>query len=351
MLDDGKQLQFLNMEDMYFLTKIPVNYNPDATCPDNNVFFSRVLPNENNRNTIKEILGFCLYRKYIYHNWFIFYGNGNNGKSVTENLFKKFLGQDNVSAETVYAICTSKFSSSQLFGKMVNISVEMPLKGKNKGISLEEIKSLTGEDMKSAQKKFQTPFIFENYAKLITICNKVGLELQESDDIFALWHRLCPIEFPVTIPKSEQDPLLIDKLTTPEELSGLLNQAIEGFQRLKQAGKFSNEKDWELKRDEYIMISDPAKAFIDREIEEDENFDVATEDVYFAYKEFCETHGKPAIAKNAFTSKMNTYLKTYVSNANRNGKRFKIYVGIKLKNKPEKNLERDFKQQQFGDSQ
>jgi len=57
----------------------------------------------------------------------------------------------------------------------------------------------------------------------------------------------------------KQNPYLLDKLTTPNELSGLLNKALTGLKQLLRTGKFANDKIIDDIRDEYIRRSDSAR--------------------------------------------------------------------------------------------
>ena len=59
-----------------------------------------------------------------------------------------------------------------------------------------------------------------------------------------------------------RDPILIDKLTTPEELSGLLNLALIGLKQLCKDGGF---KDVSVERvkEEYDSRANTVQAFLD----------------------------------------------------------------------------------------
>ena len=54
--------------------------------------------------------------------------------------------------------------------------------------------------------------------------------MKDSDDVF--YSRCIPIPFDNPIPKEKQNPFLLKEITTKEEMSGLLNWALEGLDRL-----------------------------------------------------------------------------------------------------------------------
>ena len=72
-----------------FFTKIPVEYNPNAKCPNINKHLKTVLANEKDINLIKELGGFCLEREYRLENAFMLCGYGRNGKGKTIELIKR----------------------------------------------------------------------------------------------------------------------------------------------------------------------------------------------------------------------------------------------------------------------
>jgi len=71
------------------------------------------------------------------------------------------------------------------------------------------------------------------------------------------------IEFPNNFEGEKADKSLITKLQTPEELSGFLNLVLDGLKRLRENGKFSNEKSIEATQREYELNSNPIAAFME----------------------------------------------------------------------------------------
>ena len=101
---------------------------------------------------------------------------------------------------------------------------------------------LTGNDLIGAEYKFGKHFTFQNRAKLLFSANKIP---ETHDDTDAYFRRWIIIVFPNiftehTIPKA--DPNLLQKLATPEELSGLLHKALEALSTLLTRGAFHGDK-------------------------------------------------------------------------------------------------------------
>ena len=86
------------------------------------------------------------------------------------------------------------------------------------------------------ERKFKDPFYFEPFAKHIWPANRLP---NTPDDTDAFHRRWGHVEFGVSFENDERrDPQLLSKLTTPEELSGVLNWALQGLIRLLNNNKF-----------------------------------------------------------------------------------------------------------------
>src|SRR5208283_4253568 len=120
-------------------------------------------------------------------------------------------------------------------------------------------KLTSGFDLRDWENKYQDPFTFKNTAKLIFSANAIP----EGKKDRAYYRRWILIRFPNNFEGENTDKSLITKLLTPEELSGFLNLALDGLKRVRENGKFSNEKSIEATQKEYEFNSDPVAAFMD----------------------------------------------------------------------------------------
>ena len=143
-----------------------------------------------------------------------------------------------------------------------------------------------------AQEKYGQPFSFRNYAKLIFSANKIP----DSDDkTHAYYKRWLILPFEKVFDRKElKDTKLIDRLTTPQELSGLLNLALIALEQLHKDGGFKDVSVEKIRK-EYDENSDTVKAFLDDrcviELTAPECYTLTT-NVYNEYLIFCKDKGQ-----------------------------------------------------------
>ena len=97
---------------------------------------------------------------------------------------------------------------------------------------------------------------------------------------------------------------MLKKLTTEEEMSGFLNWALIGLNRLVTNGKFTKSPTTEELQLEYEALSDPITAFINNCIEVDPDNIETKDDIYAAYFQFCRGKGFSPVMSNILTKEL-----------------------------------------------
>lgn len=228
----------------YFKSKLTPKYDPKAECPIFMNFLNETLAPED-IPAIQEWYGFTLYRRYFIKKGVIFVGDGDTGKTVLLTNLIKFIGTQNTTGINLQRITNEdKFALASLHNKYLNAYDDLSSKDINNGGGF---KIVTGGGYNTAEVKFGDPFQFINFAKMTFSCNKIP-SIKDSDD-WAYYNRFMPFEFNNIVDPENQDKFLIDKISTEQELSGILNWAIEGLNRLLVNNKFSyNKTPAEVKR-------------------------------------------------------------------------------------------------------
>jgi putative DNA primase/helicase len=246
------------------LVQIPVKYDRKATCPKIIHFLYNIMLDPTDVPLVLEYIAYCLLRDARLQKHLIVVGEEDNGKSVLLALIRAFLGSENVSCKTLYMLTSNRFATSALFGKLANIFADISAK---KLDDIEIFKNLGGIDRISAEKKGRDAFEFEPTAKLIFSANTPPKPTEDMDDPY--YRRWLLIQtllrkhdyFDKTV--IHRDRSLLAKITTEEELSGLLNLVIVSAKRLFSNWRFCKEPSTSQTRDLYERLADPVKAWMD----------------------------------------------------------------------------------------
>lgn len=245
------------------MNMFPVDYNPKATCPNFIKFLTQICKyNPKLYKNIIKMLGYCIYQSCEYQVAFMLWGEGDNGKSIILKVIQALLGLENISNVALHELCDGdKFFPAELFGKTANIYADLPFKAvKNTSI----FKNSVAGDRIGGQFKNQPIFYFEPHATHVYSTNRLP---KSDDDTYGWFKRWVLLHFKIIMPKYLQDRQFIKKVTTPEELSGILNLALAGLKLLMRDGGFDTGSLYEVKK-EYERQSSLVKELID------DNYDV-----------------------------------------------------------------------------
>jgi P4 family phage/plasmid primase-like protien len=284
-----------------------------------------------------DFLSYCLYREYKYNFWLLLVGKGLNGKSILLTLVERFLGRDNVSGETLHRLLKERFSVANVFNKMANVDADVSYDTifNNTGV----LKKLTGNDLHIGEHKYKKPFKFRNYAKLIFSCNKIP---ETEDDTDAFYRRILQINFTQQFFGEKDDPNLIDKLTTQEELSILLHELLSRLSRILEHGfrKITDET-MEQTYNKFTMSSNPVKYFYEKALAPEAGSRVPKLEMYEHYQKFCQKQRLTPESDQSFSRKLTQDYKLKYKPYKINGEYTRCWIDTKLVEwqKPEEIIE------------
>jgi putative DNA primase/helicase len=333
-----KELSPFNPQKIFF-NKLPIEFNPGAECPSIIEHLHTVLKDEEDIPVLLELFGFLLLKEYKIEKAIMFVGNGRNGKSKTIELMKRFVGVENCAALPLRTLNEESFSLSELFGKMANLSADLSKTDlKETGI----IKSLIGRDLITAKRKFLKDLHFVNYAKMIFAANELPRIYDTTDGFWTKW---VLIEFPYKFVTQEQynlsseeekwrlkiiNPDIIDKLTTPEELSGLLNLSLDYLEILLNNKDFSYSKSTEEVKDMWIRQSDSFTAFCYDHLEDSSEGKITKNDLRTKFHKYRKKHKIPGASDKAIRVTLESLFGVSDSQIWGSGER--IWEGLQFKN-------------------
>jgi putative DNA primase/helicase len=228
---------------VYNTVYIDCNYIQDA--PYSQIidgFFNQISScEEDKKNLLYEIIGYCLIRKTVFEKFFICYGEGQTGKSTYLTLIKNLIGNTNSSFISLNDL-EKDYMPAELFGKLVNIGDDIAYKGLKETDILKKL--VTGQ-MFAAQRKYKSPINFSNFAKLIFTTNRLP---EVYDRSTGFYRRVMIIDINKKI--EHPDPFFLDRLTE-QDYEYLLSVAIEKLSAALKTNKLTECKSSVTKLEEY----------------------------------------------------------------------------------------------------
>ena len=302
---------------------LPFDYKDDATCPSWRQFLKEIFPNDSDTvNLVQEMFGYLLTSDTRQQRFFVFTGNGANGKSVLLAILRELLGPDNVAHQSLSALA-GEFGLAPLVGKLANISAEM----ESRGFDEEMVKKLVGGDPVTVNRKHRDQRTYKLVARLVFATNNLP---RFSDRSQGMWRRSIIIPCPVTIPLEKQDLQLPERLR--QELPGIFNWAVEGLRRLRARGLFTLPAVSVAALKEHQRDSNPARVFLTEHYEVVPGERVPKKAIYARYRDWCREVGVEPLDASAFGHEVRTAFPTVRDGklpANALGRRDHAYVGIR----------------------
>jgi putative DNA primase/helicase len=322
--------------EIIFTYRLPVRYDKNAECPKITKFLEEVFAGEEDTiPLILEMVGYCLYADGFMpaQSAFWWYGSGANGKDQLATIIENLLGEENISAIDLYELENNRFARGYLYGKLANILGEPNSRKLERS---DVYKKATGGTPIDADRKFKGRFKFRNFAKFIIYANKYP---EVSDATHAFWRRAVVIKFPNRFEKKKAEDVEIGrKISTPEEMSGFLNLALAALKRLRENNwDFSTTKSMEQTKTEFMMVSNPTGAFLRTRCTKDPTARIATDDLYDAYKDYCEENALTNESKIGFSRKLGEIPGVKGVLVKKDKKRVKGWRGIKVEVREPKN--------------
>ena len=283
-----------------FLSPVQINaaWDPEAECPAIDQFVQDVFPDDSN-DIFYRLAGLFLTPDSRFRKAVLFLGPSATGKSLALTLLRTFLDPRNVSNVPLHDLTGSSFSLAEIRGKLLNISADVPDRDFNDTALFKQI--IDGRlAVIRAPRKRRDPIEFQPFTRLIASTNRVP---QSSDNSLGYLRRWIVVPFDTEFGDRDFDHSLPDMLTTPQELSGLLNRAIEGYYSVLSSRAITQSATMAVAKEEFDLASDSTRTFLDERVQEcsfDEHVDRT--ELYGAYKSWCDVHRFSPVSARRFYS-------------------------------------------------
>jgi putative DNA primase/helicase len=270
--------------------KLAVSYDKNARCPEIIKFVESVTPNSNDRITLIDIIGSGAYRKALHYIAFLI-GHGSSGSSTFIHLLQAFYGAENTEAIPLNELVERPFALSSL--KNVRFSVGQEIEAVKKA-GTSRIKEISGGDWISADVKNKERARFKGWTKLIFKGNAVP---RFTDTTWAFRRRFVEIKLPYKfvpevdhgeLNQRKMDPDIEEKITTPAELSGLLNLVLTRLPEIIRNKRIHQTKG---QYEEYRQQVDSVTSFLDlfcTYYPESRSIRIPVKDIYGHFLNWCD---------------------------------------------------------------
>jgi len=234
---DGEMSVRPHDPDNRFIHQLKVEYDSEATCPLfleslRTIFRNNIEPDETIRHLF-ELFGYWLQLSRDYAAWGLFHGGGSNGKSYVTRILQELMGSGAWVAGSLSSFDEERnsHSTAALVSKMLLVDDDY-----NKGKLLLDglIKKLSEAKLMSANPKYGAMYNFACRASPLILSNSWP---RTRDMSYGLTRRAHVFDFNTTISEEEADHGLAAKIIR-DELPGVLNECIRGWQRVLRRGGF-----------------------------------------------------------------------------------------------------------------
>jgi putative DNA primase/helicase len=267
---------------------LSVEYDPEATCPEYDAAIRRIFEKAQYPQTLinffNELMGYAIQLRRDIPLIVVMIGKGSNGKTSLVKLLIELIGTNFVHSGRVGELDEARFGIGSLFGKLLFVDDDVRAGAKLPDGALKKIseaKLLTGEH------KFKPAFTFVNRAFPMLLCNNLPSLADLSP---GMMRRIHVLPFDRSFDANEIDRDLFDRIIK-NELSGVLNRALQGWKRLKLRSRFPNSADMERACHDLLVHANPLKGFIDECCDTGPKSRVSLQTFYDAYTEWCTQSG------------------------------------------------------------
>ena len=232
--DDGTVELRPHRAESYLSYVLDQDYNPSAKCP---LFekavadtFSTAPDAEDMVRNFQEIFGYVIQPRRDHKIWVICYGSGNNGKTKLIETLQHLMSFNSVYATRVGEVDKNDHSRAHLAGKLLLLDDDVET---NTVLPDGLLKKLSEDKLLSGRHLYHGHFEFRATVVPVLLCNNFPSCRDLSQ---ATQNRIMSIPFGrVFNVKTEKNPY---PGIWKSEMSGVLNWAIAGYQRLMARGHF-----------------------------------------------------------------------------------------------------------------
>ncbi len=274
------------------LVSVPFDYDPAAPEPTRWLeFLADTWTDEQGQidqdsiNLLQEFFGYVVSGRTHLHKILLIIGPTRSGKGTIARVLTSMIGKGNMAGPTLASLATN-FGLSPLMGKPLAIVSDARLAGGSSHQVVERLLTISGEDTIDIDRKYKDPWTGRLPTRFMILSNELP---NFGDASGAIAHRFMVL----TMTKSwlgKENTALTKELTN--ELPGILNWALDGLARLAENGRFTEPVS---SVEAVVSMKDsasPISAFVRECCEVGRGLDIAVDELWTAWKDWCEENGR-----------------------------------------------------------
>jgi putative DNA primase/helicase len=316
---------------LFVTNAIETDYLPDAVAPRFTQFLDELWPSDDaTRGALQEFFGLVLTDETRFQKGFIIVGPARSGKGTIARTLRNLLGAKNYCGPNL-AQLSKDFGLEPFIGKKIAVIPDARTDARtNRTAITERLLSVIGEDPQDINRKNAKFWQGILRTRVMILSNELP---DFKDDTGVIATRFIILQMHWSFLGSEDHDL--EKKLIPE-LSGILNWAVAGWQRLVKRKKFLAPGNGEL-NDELAGIGSSIRAFVDDRCDLGAAHQVVREALYSAYREWCFANGlhyADRLQSNLFSGKLRAAFPGKIEDTRPrkdNPGRKWLYVGIRLR--------------------
>ena len=305
---------------------VPFDYDPDAPEPAEWLqFLGELWPDDpDSIALLQEWFGYVLSQRTDMHKILLMVGPQRGGKGTIARILTKLFGKEHVAGPTLSSL-TTNFGLEPIMDKTLAIVADARLHSQSHQV-VERLLSISGEDTLTVDRKYKEALEVRIPARFMLVSNEAP---RLSDSSGAMAGRFESLVLTRSW-MGKEDRTLEDRLTA--ELTGILNWALDGLDRLTAQGRFTRPTSAAEMRDTLAKMGSPVRAFVEDMCFLDADRQVRVTDLYSSWRGWCMTHGHMAGSEATFGRDLSSAYPTEVKRTRptENGRRVYVYEGIGL---------------------
>ena len=287
LLDGSTDYAMAHTPALFSTVCLPFAFDPAAPEP---VEFLRFLESSwpgdpESIATLQEFFGYFLTADTSQQKILIIIGPPRAGKGIIGRIIVCLIGKDNCVSVNLPGLA-SHFGAAQLIGKSLAVIPDCRVPKVDTSAAVERLLSVSGEDMQTIDIKYKHAWTGRLPTRFMLMSNETPTLMDAST---ALANRFIVLRLE-TSHLGREDRGLESRLRA--ELPGILLWALDGARRLRDRGHFVQPASARPVVDELVALGSPISAFLADRCEVGPGHTVAMNDLYQAWRGWCESEGR-----------------------------------------------------------